>query len=161
MSKAIVLLVIAATSITCCTSEPTPISFSEIPDSTLYHTPLVIELTGLEPGSEASLSLKVVDAEGIFWQSTALFTADTEGTINTSKTSSQYGSYIGLHPMGLFWSMESEDDHQIATGSGYTAELIALQGIDTLATTSFYRRSTREMDALGIAICTTSGRLHC
>lgn len=120
------------------------------PYTSLYHRPLQIEATGFEPGKQVTLQVNAIDAEGNKWTSSAVFVTDDFGIVNPTKSESISGSYKGVHPMGLFWSMKSIDDHQIATGQGYTATINVLVSDSTIASKTVYRRSTRELDALNI-----------
>ncbi|WP_375583222.1 acyl-CoA thioesterase/BAAT N-terminal domain-containing protein [Cyclobacterium xiamenense] len=126
------------------------ISLFVSPDTSLYHKPLKIEVTGIEPREQITIQVKAIDAEGNKWTSRAVFVADGFGMVNPKQSASISGSYTGVHPMGLFWSMKSKDDHQIATGKGYTATINVLVNDSMVARKTVYRRSTRELDALKI-----------
>ncbi len=131
-------------------AQPSKIELVVSPDTSLYHRPLKIEAAGLDPGQQVTIQLNVIDTEGNKWTSHAVFVADDFGIVNPTKSESISGSYTGVHPMGLFWSMRSSDDHQIATGKGYTATINMLVYDSTAASKTVYRRSTRELDALKI-----------
>lgn len=126
------------------------ISLFVSPDTSLYHKPLKIEVTGTEPREQITIQVNGIDAEGNKWISRAAFIADDFGIVNPAKSESISGSYKGVHPMGLFWSMKSSNDHQIATGKGYTATIDVIVSDSTVASKTVYRRSTRELDALNI-----------
>lgn len=121
------------------------------PKSSLYHHPLSIKVSGLQPAQQLTLQVEAVDAEENQWESRAVFVADEKGIVDPATAESIAGSYTGLHPMGLFWSMKSEDDHQIATGKGFTATIKVLSEEEELARKTIYRKSTRELDALNIS----------
>ena len=94
--------------------------------------------------------LEGLDALELRWTAEEHYGADAQGRIDLAQAPSVGGSYLGIHPMGLFWSLKSTDYHQIATNQGLRATLrVSADGVQ-LAEKSFYRRSSRELDALGI-----------
>ena len=121
-------------------------------ESLLYHKPLQIKAEQLPPGKKVKFQLDVIDAKSYKWQSEAYFIADPNGQIDLSTSPAVGGSYLGIYPMGLFWSLKSEDYHQIATNKGYKATLTLSIDGGTIAQESFYRQSTRELDQLGIRV---------
>ena len=60
---------------------------------------------GLLPHQEISIRAEVQDDDGRVWSSRADFRADISGAMDTARTESIGGSYLGTSPMGLFWSM--------------------------------------------------------
>jgi dienelactone hydrolase len=111
---------------------------------------LHIEAKKIDPGKQVKIKVNAIDAEGNEWTSSAVFVADSFGIVNPAKSEAVSGSYTGVYPMGLFWSMKSNDDHQIATGKGYTATITIHVNDTTVANKTIYRRSTRELDVLNI-----------
>ena len=120
------------------------------PDTSLYYKPLEIEASGFEPGQQVTIAVNAIDSEGNNWTSSAVFVTNNFGIVNPTQSESVSGSYTGVRPMGLFWSMKSIDDHQIATVRGYTATINIRVNDSTVASKSLYRRSTRELDQLNI-----------
>ncbi|MEN0005979.1 MAG: acyl-CoA thioesterase/bile acid-CoA:amino acid N-acyltransferase family protein [Bacteroidota bacterium] len=119
-------------------------------ESDLYHTPVQIRVSQLPSLEKIQFTLEAKDAKGHTWQSEAYYITNSNGQVDLAEAPSVGGSYLGIHPMGLFWSMKSKDYHQIATNKGFNATVsVKLKG-KTIATQSFYRRSTRELEALGI-----------
>ena len=131
-------------------AQQSKIALHVIPDTSLFHRPLQIEAKGFETGQPVTMEVKAIDAEDNKWISSATFVTDESGIINPAKSEALSGSYTGIHPMGLFWSMKSSNDHQVATGKGYTATINVLVKDSIVASKSIYRRSTRELDALNI-----------
>lgn len=76
-----------------------------IPASARLDEPITIRLTELEPGTPVTLTTELSDQLGRLWVGRAEFVADEEGVIDTSRQPSLAGSYTGVDPMGLFWSM--------------------------------------------------------
>jgi dienelactone hydrolase len=54
-----------------------------------------------------SIQAATEDDQGRRWSSLGRFRADSAGVIDTSQHESLGGGYLGVAPMGLFWSMES------------------------------------------------------
>ena len=70
-------------------------------DETIY-----IQLNDLDPGQTVTLRGSSVDASGNAFQSFATFEANDMGTIDLTTMAPLGGSYEGIDPMGLFWSMD-------------------------------------------------------
>jgi dienelactone hydrolase len=62
---------------------------------------------GLPAAALPSLHATSLDDQARRWSSQACFRADSSGAIDASVHASLRGSYRGVAPMGLFWSMES------------------------------------------------------
>jgi dienelactone hydrolase len=75
------------------------------PARALLDEPVVIRLTGLAPGEDVTLTATMTDHLDRRWQSEATFTADRAGVIEVSTLAPIAGTYVGVEPMGLFWSM--------------------------------------------------------
>ncbi len=121
------------------------------PELALFHKPLSIKASGLPPQQRVRLDLKANDAKGHAWESSAVYITDAAGKLNLDESIAVDGTYLGVQPMGLFWSMKSEDYHQIATHQGFEAEIsLKVEGA-VVATKTIYRKSTREFEDLEIA----------
>src|SRR5215213_3723280 len=83
---------------------PSPLLTVE-PASALLDEPVVIRLTGLVPAERVSLTATMTDHFGRQWHSSATFTADSRGIIDVPTQAPIAGSYDGVEPMGLIWSM--------------------------------------------------------
>lgn len=70
------------------------------PSASLVDQPVSIEVRGLRPGTLVSVS---VDENG--WVGRGVFRADRHGNVSPARQPSLRGTYTGLAPMGLFWSM--------------------------------------------------------
>lgn len=150
MKKLLLFLILLLTHTSFLIAQESKIELFVSPDSSLFHRPLQIQAKGFEPEQQVTIEVNAIDAEGNKWISSAVFATDEFGIVDPSKSEALSGSYTGIHPMGLFWSMKSNDDHQIATGKGYTATIKVLVKDSTVASKTIYRRSTRELDALNI-----------
>ena len=78
------------------------------PASALLDEPVDIRLTGLVPGAEVTLTATMTDHFDRRWRSEATFTADDAGVVDVATQAPVAGSYDGVDPMGLFWSMAPE-----------------------------------------------------
>lgn len=70
--------------------------------------PVSIRVSGLVPGTVASLRLRSTDANGVPWSSAAAFRVSPAGSIDPAQSAALSGSYTGVSPMGLFWSMRPD-----------------------------------------------------
>lgn len=119
--------------------------------SDLYHKPVSIFANGLPKNQKVTFTLKATDAKNHSWNSKAIYISDSSGSIDLSKQPSIGGNYLGIEPMGLFWSMKSNDYHQIATNSGFKTTISISINDEVLDEKAIYRKSTRELDNLKIS----------
>lgn len=77
------------------------------PDS-LADAPLGVHVSGLQPTGVVELRLSMQDAGGGSWQSRAVYRADLQGRVDPSTSASESGTYLGVDPTGLLWSMQPE-----------------------------------------------------
>ena len=78
------------------------------PPVALQDVPLRIRLSGLEPSAKAEIEARMTTRDGTAWLSHAVFAADAKGELDAATSSAIDGSYRGISPMGLIWSMERE-----------------------------------------------------
>lgn len=64
-----------------------------------------IRLVGVEPGSEVTLAAELVDDRDTTWRAEARFAADWIGTVDVARDAPLSGSYTGIDPHGMLWSM--------------------------------------------------------
>ncbi len=67
---------------------------------------LTIVVRGAPPEIEILIQAEMLDDTGVFWRSWGLFQSDAFGEVDLSKSASLEGSYQGIDPMGLLWSMQ-------------------------------------------------------
>jgi dienelactone hydrolase len=72
------------------------------PATSLVDEPVSIEVSGVRTGTLVRISA-VEDG----WVGSGIFRADRHGKVSPARQSSLSGTYTGLKPMGLFWSMKS------------------------------------------------------
>ena len=77
------------------------------PSSSLVDDKVEIRVFGLEPKQNVTLQAKIVGEKGGVFESQAHYVADKDGGIDVCRDSSFGGSYSGVEPMGLLWSMKA------------------------------------------------------
>ena len=97
------------------------------PFSALVTEPVDISASGFTPNQLVGVRAKTVDKDGNSWESAALFEADGSGNIDLARQAPVSGSYEGVAPMGLFWSMRptevQSNNHFQSDDSRYTVAL--------------------------------------
>ena len=76
------------------------------PKSSLIDKITKINVSQLKPLQNITLGAKVVGDKGEVFKSHAYFIADKNGEVDVCRDSSLGGSYSGVSPMGLLWSMK-------------------------------------------------------
>jgi dienelactone hydrolase len=93
-----------------------------LPDDSLFDEPLLIRIDGLPSGVEILLEAEAEDATGVPWQSRAAFRSDEAGSIDPAGQAPLSGTYAGVDPAGLLWSMSPlggpEDPRKFQAGHG-------------------------------------------
>jgi len=82
------------------------------PSVAAVHEKVTVEIKGLHPNQFVTCSASMKDEKGRVWKSKARFRSDKRGVVDLSKRPSIQGTYEGVEPMGLFWSMQLDDDEQ-------------------------------------------------
>lgn len=78
------------------------------PRSALVDEPVHIQVTGLAPFQVVCLQASLKDEKGNLFGSKAYYKASETGEVDLERDPSLGGDYMGVHPMGLFWSMKPE-----------------------------------------------------
>ena len=76
------------------------------PTSSLIDKITRINVSRLKPLQKISLGAMIVGDKGQVFQSHAHYIADKDGKVDVCRDSSLGGSYNGVSPMGLLWSMK-------------------------------------------------------
>ncbi|XP_067680427.1 bile acid-CoA:amino acid N-acyltransferase-like [Haliotis asinina] len=84
------------------------------PADAMIDEPVTIRVSGLQRHQKMTLSA-VLSGAGKEFVSCAHYTADETGQVNTTVHTSQGGSFMGVEPMGLFWSMVPSLKHRRTT----------------------------------------------
>ena len=75
-------------------------------DPSLFTEPVEIFISNLPPNVNVTLQALLKDENNHLWfSSSAIFQTNDEGIINLLTHAPVSGSYRGIDPMGLFWSM--------------------------------------------------------
>lgn len=140
-----------------CTSasspQPSPSSsaarISVQPEVGLANAPVDITVSGLAPNSSVTVRITSVDEVKKTFASEADFRADSRGNVDVANASASNGSYTGVDPMGLLWSLQPIDVMEGAPPSAYVyaagtryrmpMTVTALVGGRTVATHSLTR----------------------
>lgn len=86
----------------------------EMPDSLYTETPR-FRVAGVRPGAAIRIRLRHVDEGGATWESWGQFSADMRGQVDPWTAPSMQGTYLGVDPHGLWWSMRPAgvEDHRV------------------------------------------------
>uniref|UniRef100_A0A8C5KPK8 Bile acid-Coenzyme A: amino acid N-acyltransferase n=1 Tax=Jaculus jaculus TaxID=51337 RepID=A0A8C5KPK8_JACJA len=78
------------------------------PLSALVDEPVHIRATGLTPSQLVCLRASLSDEKGNLFYSQAYYKASDTGEVDLEMDPSLGGDFVGVHPMGLFWSLKPE-----------------------------------------------------
>lgn len=78
------------------------------PVNALFDDLVHIRATDLAPFQIVLLQASLKDEKGNLFHSPAYYRTNENGEVDLEHASSLGGDYIGVHPMGLFWSLKSE-----------------------------------------------------
>ncbi|CAM00510.1 acyl-CoA thioester hydrolase/bile acid acetyltransferase-like protein [Saccharopolyspora erythraea NRRL 2338] len=122
------------------------------PDGLLVDEPLRVAVSGLEPGSTATVWARMTDDQGRPWTSWGVFAADGTGRVDLARQAPTGGSYSGTEPEGLLWSMRLPDgapatDPRPALDSGEVAYTV---GVDVAGRTVARDSLVRRLRAPGV-----------
>jgi dienelactone hydrolase len=70
--------------------------------------PVAVRVRGLPPGRRVTLKADARRGSGPAWRSQVEFLTDESGIVDLARQAPEAGSYQGIEPMGLFWSMVPE-----------------------------------------------------
>ncbi|KAM9206841.1 LOW QUALITY PROTEIN: bile acid-CoA:amino acid N-acyltransferase [Dugong dugon] len=66
------------------------------------------KVTGLPPSQMVTFKASLKDEKGNLFQSKAFYRANETGEVDLEQDRAFGGDYVGVHPMGLFWSLKPE-----------------------------------------------------
>jgi dienelactone hydrolase len=106
-----------------------------------------VTVEGLPAGDQVRVWARTYDRQGQLWESSGEFVTDGVGHVDLSTAPSTGGTYTGVDPHGLFWSMRLPDDKQAPYPLMEADDVVVLLGVDragsTVARTTL-RRVVRE-----------------
>jgi len=76
----------------------------DLPDA-LIDQPIAIALRGFMRRQPVRVTATLTYADAVSWQSRAAFVSDDDGRVDVTRQAPMSGTYEGVAPMGLFWSM--------------------------------------------------------
>ncbi|KAJ8269887.1 hypothetical protein GJAV_G00107900 [Gymnothorax javanicus] len=76
-----------------------------------FNESIRIKVEGLTAGQSLELRARLTDDKGVTFKSAGIYKADQRGEIDLDNHPSLGGSYTGVEPMGLFWSLRPETFH--------------------------------------------------
>jgi nucleolar protein 56 len=123
-----------------------------VPESALTDEVIQVELGGLSPGTTVLFRARSRSQNPRFggpWEARARFEADESGTISMAEAPAREGTYRGVEPMGLFWSMRPTGTGPgrlpppalfVPETTGYEVQFTAEAGGESVATATTTRR---------------------
>nr|XP_020499657.1 acyl-coenzyme A thioesterase 1-like [Labrus bergylta] len=78
----------------------------------LFDDPIQLKVAGLRSRQVVTLRARSTDEKGVVFSSAATYRADGDGEIDLDRDHSLSGSYTGVEPMGLLWSMKADTLHK-------------------------------------------------
>ncbi|KAJ7403165.1 Acyl-coenzyme A thioesterase 1 [Pitangus sulphuratus] len=78
----------------------------------LFDDPVQIRVVGLHPQQAVTLRTSLVDESGELFQAHAHYRAGSSGELDLSCSPALGGSYLGVEPMGLLWSLQSKTPYK-------------------------------------------------
>ncbi|XP_008432160.1 acyl-coenzyme A thioesterase 3-like [Poecilia reticulata] len=78
----------------------------------LFDEPIQVKVAGLRSKQVVTLRARSTDEKGVAFNSSASYRADGRGEIDLTRDASLSGSYIGVEPMGLLWSLKADALHK-------------------------------------------------
>ncbi|XP_072220211.1 acyl-coenzyme A thioesterase 3-like isoform X2 [Leuresthes tenuis] len=78
----------------------------------LFDEPVQVKVAGLKSRQVVTLRARSTDDKGVVFSSSATYRADGSGEVNLDRDPSLSGSYVGVEPMGLLWSMRADIMHK-------------------------------------------------
>ncbi|XP_062285181.1 acyl-coenzyme A thioesterase 1-like isoform X1 [Scomber scombrus] len=78
----------------------------------LFDEPVHMKVTGLRSRQVVTMKARSTDEKGVVFSSSATYRADGSGEVDLERDPSLSGTYNGVEPMGLLWSMRPDTLHK-------------------------------------------------
>ncbi|XP_030608344.1 acyl-coenzyme A thioesterase 5-like [Archocentrus centrarchus] len=78
----------------------------------LFDEPIRVKVAGLKSRQVVTMRARSTDDKGVVFSSAATYRADESGEVDLNRDPSLRGSYVGIEPMGLLWSMTADTLHK-------------------------------------------------
>lgn len=102
---AMAILLSASVSQGAFSQEPSSVEITVERDAVFFDRDFDLRVRGLDPRSEAIITVSATDARGQSWWGQNVYVADDNGEIDPSRQRPIRGMYSGSHSMAPFWSM--------------------------------------------------------
>ncbi|XP_050925772.1 acyl-coenzyme A thioesterase 6 [Lates calcarifer] len=79
----------------------------------LFDEPVQVKVAGLRSRQVVTMRARSTDEKGVTFSSSATYRADGSGEIDLDRDPSLRGSYVGVEPMGLLWSLKADSLHKM------------------------------------------------
>jgi dienelactone hydrolase len=106
-------------------TSPRHVRLDITPTRPALDTELRIRMSGLPVGVSVALRAGATDPRGQSWHSAAVFAASGKGTLDLCRDAPVSGSYGGIDPMGLIWSMRPDDVPESGSVCGSVPDYLA------------------------------------
>ena len=77
----------------------------------LYTQPIQVLVDGLRSSQVVTMKARATDDKGVLFHASAVYRADSGGAVDLGRDPSLGGSYRGVEPMGLLWSLRADALH--------------------------------------------------
>ncbi|XP_075954421.1 acyl-coenzyme A thioesterase 5-like [Anarhichas minor] len=78
----------------------------------MFDEPVQVKVAGLRSRQVVTVRARSTDEKGVVFSSSATYRADGGGEVDLERDPSLTGSYTGVEPMGLLWSMRPDSLHK-------------------------------------------------
>ncbi|KAM3604024.1 uncharacterized protein V6R79_005454 [Siganus canaliculatus] len=78
----------------------------------MFDEPVQLKVAGLRPRQVVTIRATATDERRVVFNSAASYRADESGEVDLDRDPSLGGSYVGVEPMGLLWSLKADDLHK-------------------------------------------------
>lgn len=78
----------------------------------LFDEPVQVKVTGLRSRQAVTMKARSTNEKGLVFSSSAIYRADGSGVVDLERDPSISGTYSGVEPMGLMWSMKTSIQHK-------------------------------------------------
>uniref|UniRef100_A0A8D3CIR7 Acyl-coenzyme A thioesterase 1-like n=1 Tax=Scophthalmus maximus TaxID=52904 RepID=A0A8D3CIR7_SCOMX len=127
----------------------------------LFDEPLRLTVAGLRSRQLVALRALATDDKGVAFSSSATYRADAGGDIDLARDPSLSGSYVGVEPAGLLWSLRPDvlhtRFHKNGEGEGEGRMLAQAAGERRLIADGVGRRPVKEGNVRGVLFTPPGG----
>uniref|UniRef100_A0A8D3BU24 Acyl-CoA thioester hydrolase/bile acid-CoA amino acid N-acetyltransferase domain-containing protein n=1 Tax=Scophthalmus maximus TaxID=52904 RepID=A0A8D3BU24_SCOMX len=125
----------------------------------LFDEPLRLTVAGLRSRQLVALRALATDDKGVAFSSSATYRADAGGDIDLARDPSLSGSYVGVEPAGLLWSLRPDVLHTRfhKNGEGEGRMLAQAAGERRLIADGVGRRPVKEGNVRGVLFTPPGG----